>query len=1167
MALYCPNTAQREVLSAWATSKFSGKASHWTIKREWLTSQDSLAPDQTKVNAELWLAAAPRPGICSLLLSPFSIEANCNCQPDAPANATCEHVRGLATYLLSAEAPQQSAFAKDIESRLGRPLAETESYFLQKSEVMLEKRLEQISAAELLPPQHRKGADRFLMVRAWPKERAPQTSWDAFLLLGQAAKAQGLLPPAFAEFLSADAVSVVEQRVNRPEFIKTWNARMANLECAQQPSPKRARAELKLCLRMPPPNQKASASILIAGTHQVLRAKDVEDIHADLTAFRDELDPVSRLLAREAAQSSQLGTVSLSRLPSLLKGLLRLKLPLHETVLNHQGHPLVWHEVPLRWEQRIESVEGSLHQDYLLELRDTEGNMVSEAVAILPEEGGGVLYVTATAVWHLAVYPFAEPLPLPVRIPGEVIVSKAGSNFFRRLDLAPPSDFEQLTQRYREIDVTIEVELWTSGGSTLCLVMRSNADGYAPTREFIGDYDISLGSKYWVDLALKVDRTKQDVVVIVNRQREAPAKAWLGLMQWSWYAQDGLWRLYITPSKHLELIRKWLQDRPPFISIKLRDELAGLLEQEECKIDYEVNLKPVSGEKDWFDTEVVVTSGALDLTREEISLLLLHAGQWVYLKGKGYRRAASGDRGKMEEDFAKLGMAMGAGKQRLHALVLAPALDKGFVKGKHEAALRKRVSEGIDLTKPTVPDSVKAELRPYQIAGFEFLAYLTKNKFGGVLADDMGLGKTLQTLTWLAWLRATQPKLGPFLVVCPKSVVENWANEAKRFIPHFSVERLTSTTVNVPQVDLVIINHTQLRLREQLLTAYTWGAVVIDEAQAIKNPTSQVAVAACQLKAENRLALTGTPIENRLLDLWSIFQFAMPNMLGSRQAFIKEFDARDDRFSRTRLSARVRPFLLRRTKSEVAKDLPERIEEDLLVELEDDQRLLYDAELKLAQMMLLKLKTPKELDKQRFNILASMLRLRQICCDPRLLDKAGKKQKKGGELEPSAKVLALLEQVEPIIERGEKVLIFSQFVEMLDLLRKQLEEQEIDTFYLTGQTENRGDLVQKFQEHASGAAFLISLKAGGSGLNLTAASYVIIFDPWWNPAVENQAIDRSHRIGQQNTVFAYRLVTKNTIEEKIRELQRSKAALADDVLGEEAFGQALSKTDFEYLFS
>ncbi len=444
----------------------------------------------------------------------------------------------------------------------------------------------------------------------------------------------------------------------------------------------------------------------------------------------------------------------------------------------------------------------------------------------------------------------------------------------------------------------------------------------------------------------------------------------------------------------------------------------------------------------------------------------------------------------------------------------------------------------------------------------------------------MGLGKTLQALTWIAWLRAEQKVQEPILVICPKSVQDNWRAEAARFNPDLKVEvwnRLNAGKVGLDgDTDLLVIHYPHLRIHEELLREKQWGAVILDEAQAIKNPTSQSAKAACALDARHRLALTGTPIENRLLDLWSIFAFAMPGILGSRASFGRVFDAKEDPLARRRLAARTRPFLLRRTKSEVAKDLPDRVEEDLVIEMEGTQAALYQAEIKRARAQLLKVETSRQLDKVRFNILTSLLRLRQICCHPRLVGlneeaadapakgKGKKKAAPAAEIE-SAKVTALMELLEQLMEEGQKVLVFSQFVEMLQIIEDEIVKKEWTSFILTGATEDRGDLVSRFQAHEGPATFLISLKAGGFGLNLTAASYVVLFDPWWNPAVEAQAIDRTHRIGQKQTVFAYRLLIKDSIEEKIRQLQKQKGALASDILGEESFTQALTLSDFSFL--
>jgi SNF2 family DNA or RNA helicase len=629
------------------------------------------------------------------------------------------------------------------------------------------------------------------------------------------------------------------------------------------------------------------------------------------------------------------------------------------------------------------------------------------------------------------------------------------------------------------------------------------------------------------------------------------------------------WTLRLT-KKTPEVFVPWLKSLPPGIEVLLDKQLATLRDE---PVSGSVALDVQESTTDWFDLKVVLNVGDTTLTPEELKLLLNARGGYVRLGKKGWRRLQFNLTPEEDEHLARLGLDakdFSAEPQRFHALQLADESAKKFLGSDRVEKIQRRVSELKTRVAPALPVAIRAEMRPYQSDGYHFLAYLTANRFGGVLADDMGLGKTLQTLAWLAWLRepaqdSKTTKVHPSLVVCPKSVTDNWRSEAERFYPGLRVriwrgEPQEELAAAREQADLIVINYAQLRFLSPAIADVQWQTAILDEAQYIKNPDSQTAQAARSLKADHRLALTGTPIENRLLDLWSIFGFAMPGALGNRASFLRRFNAQDDPLARRRLAARVRPFLLRRTKGQVAKDLPDRVEEDLLCEMEGQQQTLYRAELKRARQLILGLKSNKQLNDERFNILTSLLRLRQICCHPALVD--GKLR----EAE-SAKLVALEDLLEPLMEEGHKVLVFSQFVTMLDLIRDTAKQREWPHYYLAGDTENRGDLVKEFQSAKGGAVFLISLKAGGFGLNLTAASYVVLFDPWWNPAVENQAIDRTHRIGQTSKVMAYRLLMKDSIEQKIRALQKQKAALMDDVLGEERFSQSLTIDDLRFLFS
>jgi SNF2 family DNA or RNA helicase len=541
---------------------------------------------------------------------------------------------------------------------------------------------------------------------------------------------------------------------------------------------------------------------------------------------------------------------------------------------------------------------------------------------------------------------------------------------------------------------------------------------------------------------------------------------------------------------------------------------------------------------------------------------------WVQLDTKAVQDA--------QEMMADLGMdSLSAVPQKI-GLEQGAHLSEGALKlfgdSSEAKALRQKLANFEGIPEVKLPASVQADLRPYQKEGFNFLCHLTEMKLGGILADDMGLGKTLQTLAWLAWRKERNPKdHKPALVICPASVLHNWRREAEKFVPIMKVLVLESGSARhnlrkqIPQHDLIVTNYALLRRDLEALQKFAFRAVVLDEAQFIKNPTAQVTQSVKQLKAAQRLALTGTPLENRLLDLWSICDFIQPGYLGGQDHFTQTYDVRGEgeeglatqRIARRRLSAKLRPLMLRRLKKQVAKDLPDRIEERRDCELGEAQRKLYLAELRRSREQVMQTVAERGLNKSKMHVLAALTRLRQICCHPVLV----------GNNSVSGKTDTLFELLEPLLEQGHKVLLFSQFVQMLKVLETECKQRAIATHILTGETKERQTIVQAFQEDTRSSVFLLSLRAAGTGLNLTTASYVVLYDPWWNPAVEAQAIDRSHRIGQTRTVNAYRLIAPGTVEEKIWELQQRKAQAIADVLGEEGFARSLSQADLEYLFS
>ncbi len=498
---------------------------------------------------------------------------------------------------------------------------------------------------------------------------------------------------------------------------------------------------------------------------------------------------------------------------------------------------------------------------------------------------------------------------------------------------------------------------------------------------------------------------------------------------------------------------------------------------------------------------------------------------------------------------------------------LLPAVHGAFVKSSLDAldgvdieARREwidaaaRQNRSLRMERAPLPADVAARLRPYQRDGVDWLYFLENNGFCGVLADEMGLGKTVQTLIWLQLPRCAPDAAGrPALVVCPTSLVDNWGAEAERFAPGLRVLPMSGAErhtlwdrIESGAVDLVVTSYALLRRDQDRYAACEFSVVVLDEAQHIKNRSTQNALAAKRLRACRRLVLTGTPMENSVADLWSIMDFLMPGYLGAADNFRQHYEAPisrgDDEGDQARIKLRrkLQPFLLRRLKIEVATDLPPKIERVDRCPLSPDQKIVYAELLAASQRKVSELVAQRGFNRCRMEILTALLRLRQASCHLDLLKLPGVKPER-----PSAKMEVFLELIDEAMDGGRRVLVFSQFVSMLRILRTELDARGVTYCYLDGSTEERGEEVKRFNTDRRIPLFLISLKAGGTGLNLTGADMVIHFDPWWNPAVENQATDRAHRIGQKRTVYSVKLIAEGTIEEKVLELQRKKQALID----------------------
>ena len=467
-------------------------------------------------------------------------------------------------------------------------------------------------------------------------------------------------------------------------------------------------------------------------------------------------------------------------------------------------------------------------------------------------------------------------------------------------------------------------------------------------------------------------------------------------------------------------------------------------------------------------------------------------------------------------------------------------------------ALNKKIRDFAGIEQVDLPNGLQADLRDYQRQGLNWLQFLRSYQFNGILADDMGLGKTIQTLTHLLLEKESGRAELPNLVIAPTSLMSNWKNEAKRFTPDLKVLVLQGANrkqyfAEIAAYDLVLTTYPLILRDKEIYEDQTFHYLILDEAQAIKNSKSKTTQAIYSLKANHRLCLTGTPLENHLGEVWSMYHFLMPGYLGQHERFSRLFrtpiEKNNDKIRGEQLRQRVQPFMLRRSKEIVAQELPPKTEMIRMVPLVGAQRDLYET-VRLAMDKKVRDEISKKgLARSHIMILEALLKLRQVCCDPRLV-----KLERAKRVKESAKLDLLMTLVPEMVEEGRKILIFSQFVSMLELIEEELKQADISYTKLTGQTQKREEAISRFQE-GDAQIFLISLKAGGVGLNLTAADTVIHYDPWWNPAVERQATDRAYRIGQDKPVFVYKLLTEDTVEEKILKLQEKKQSLADSLYG------------------
>ncbi len=603
----------------------------------------------------------------------------------------------------------------------------------------------------------------------------------------------------------------------------------------------------------------------------------------------------------------------------------------------------------------------------------------------------------------------------------------------------------------------------------------------------------------------------------------------------------------------------------------------GLQEMKHMRFNHhkpEMKMQATSG-IDWFDLQMEVWFGEEKISLDRVRKAILQRQEMVILD--------DGSMGILPAEWIEryemlFKMAEPNGQQALklskHHFTMLESLEDGNGNEQilEEIKQRKELiynAQNLVTVKPS--SKIKGELRPYQLLGYQWLQLMDEMKLGACLADDMGLGKTLQTITFIQFLKEKY-KGQTSLVICPISLIFNWENELKKFAPtikfkvHYGLDRMFDDN-DFAKYDLILTSYSVMRIDVEMLASFTWKYIILDESQAIKNPDSQTAKALQTLKAYNRIALSGTPVQNNTFDLYSQLNFLNPGLLGNKQFFKEEFanaiDKDRDPIKTKQLRKMVYPFMLRRTKEQVATDLPEKMESIIWCEMSASQRAVYDEYKKYFRDALLQKIDAMGMSKVGVYVLEGLLRLRQICDSPKLLKKpefldAG-----------SAKVEELMREIEDNIG-DHKILVFSQFTEMLQLIVAELNQRKLTFAYLDGSTkqDDRRVAVNKFQEETDCRIFLISLKAGGVGLNLTAADYVYLIDPWWNPAAEQQAIDRTHRIGQTKKIIAYKMICRDSVEEKILLMQQNKKRMAGEIIGEdEAIMKRLKREDIEFLFS
>ena len=827
------------------------------------------------------------------------------------------------------------------------------------------------------------------------------------------------------------------------------------------------------------------------------------------------------------------------------------------------AHPRVW----IGKKQRIEVRAGAERPRLLLRTREDKSLEIGTAVSCPPSHSRDAKGLAALP-WNLEGATLAESTTLPAGFPasGTLVIPRNDIPDFlsRRLpelertcELAFAPGFEEFQIEVGKPAFEVRLEGGLSG-LTLELVAHYG------DKQFLVDGKTAPGEyQRHVPDAKRANRFWRRNVIAERGTLAEVERAGFTLVRGATFS---LIRERDVTRFLANALPRWRQTWAVQLGLRLESVMATVDIAEP-----EFSLKRGSGEE-WLSLDLKLTTQG-----KPVPLDAAEIQRWLQT-GQTHARMANNRTllvpteawGEMQEVLADCEVDQKPGTIRVgrtFAPFVANALmAQGFRSGENVSA---------DVPPPDVKSALDptlwALLRPYQSHGVEWLAGLTQQKFNGLLADDMGLGKTLQALAFAAWLRAAS-KRDPILVVCPTSLVTNWLRETARFTPHLRALDLTGADRAQKFAargghDLLVTSYAILRRDVEMYRAAEFSLVVLDEAQHIKNRGSQNAQAAKALKTERRLVLTGTPLENSVLDLWSIYDFLLPGYLGTAADFRERYETpltkSPDARVMERLRQRVKPFFMRRTKEEVLTELPPKLEFPTLCELTDEQKEVYRAVLAQGRRDVFDNSGKAGKGRDKLAVLTTLLRLRQVCCHLDLLPSG---ETKRAWKEPSAKMERTFELIDEAIDGGHRVLLFSQFVRVLHLLRVEAKRREMAFCYLDGQTVDRQAEIDRFQADAKVPLFFISLKAGGTGLNLTGADTVIHFDPWWNPAVEEQATARAHRMGQSRSVSAYKLIAAGTVEEKIQALQARKRELFEASLGgDEAFVGKLTDDDVEEL--